>query len=226
MKLPQDAERFKNLSDGFKNIAVAFAVVVGGTWTAYTFWSLKSAEIAQLDYDQKKERRPAIEVDLKTDLIDAEVDNYNDPKLRPRNQLLIQVTASIKNSGNYPALIDLSNESVVVSRLNSGTGDGNAAVQTGSRSFNVLGAKGKVDAFFLSPGNTTAFQYMIDVKYSGIHIVEFRVPQDPLLIRMLSSAKKPPNVSKNEQVNQAAPTHLSTAKIIYISSARLSSPKP
>ena len=212
MRLPQDANRFESLTGGIKNIVLAAAVLFGGLWTAYTFWSLKSLEIAQLDYQSKSERRPSLEVSLATETIEAEVDNYSDPKLRPKRQVFIQVTSTVKNNGNYPALVDVSSDSLVVSRLNSGSSGGE--IQTGSRPFNVLGAKGPLKAFFLSPGNKTDFQYMVDVQYSGLHIIEFRMPQDPRILEILPKTTSDVSIA-------SSPTYLRTSKYVHVPAAFL-----
>ena len=219
MQLPADPERFKNLTEGIKNIVLAAAVLIGGTWTAYTFWSLKSAELAQLEYDQKRERRPALEVSLASDLMDAEIDDYEDKRIGPKRQLFIQVLVTVKNTGNYPALVDLSKESLVVSRLNSGTTD--RPLLTGSRSFNVLGAQGKIDAFFLSPGNQTTFPYLVDVKYSGLHVVEFKIPQDPRVLEVLQSRESGSTVSSTSKANLGHPVQLTATTLVYVPSDRI-----
>lgn len=207
MRLPQDASRFESLTGGAKNIILAAAVLFGGLWTGYTFWSLKTLELAHLEYQSKSERRPSLEVSLATDIIEAEIDNYSDTKLKPKRQVFIQVTSTVKNNGNYPALVDVSRDSLVVSRLNSGSSGG--AIQTGSRSFNVLGAREPLKAFFLSPGNKTDFQYMVDVQYSGLHIIEFRVPQDPRVLELL---QRPASAS----VAASSPTYLSTSRYVHV----------
>lgn len=224
MKFAADPERFKIVSEGFKNIVLAAAVVIGGTWTAYTFWSLRSAELAQLEYDQKRERRPALEVSLAAELMDAEVDDYEDKRIGPKRQLFIQVLVTVKNTGNYPALVDLSKESLVVSRLNSGTTD--SPLLTGSRSFNVLGAQGKIDAFFLSPGNQTTFPYLVDVKYSGLHVVEFKIPQDPRVLEVLQSRESGSAASATPNANPGHPVQLTATKLVYVPRDRIIRTKP
>jgi len=220
MKFPADPERFKNVSEGIKNIVLAAAVLIGGTWTAFTFWSLRSAELAQLEYDQKRERRPALEVSLASELMGAEVDDYEDKRVGPKRELFIQVLVTVKNTGNYPALVDLSKESLVVSRLNSGTTD--SPLLTGSRPFNVLGAQGKIDAFFLSPGNQTTFPYLVDVKYPGLHVVEFKIPQDPRVLELLQSRESGSVANSTPKANLGHPVQLTATKLVYVPSDRIS----
>ncbi|SEF13984.1 hypothetical protein SAMN02787142_8156 [Burkholderia sp. WP9] len=183
-KLPGDAERFSKLAAGFQSIILSIAVVVGGAWTIYTFWSLNQAQLAQLqaqlqklDFEQRQAVRPVLQVAIEASLLDATVDDYFSNTLEPKRQLFIQAKVSIANAGNLPTIIDLEKNSLRVSRINSGSN--NVPFQTGPRFFDVLGAENKIKNLLLAPANKTELQYLVDVQHPGIHTLEFQIPLDP-----------------------------------------------
>jgi hypothetical protein len=47
-------EEFKNLSSSIQSISIAIAVLVGGFWALYRFFSLKSIETASLELEKSK----------------------------------------------------------------------------------------------------------------------------------------------------------------------------
>jgi hypothetical protein len=141
--------RFKDFCDNFQSIAVALGVCVGGIWAAYTFWSLKSVENANLEYLRNKERWPAIIAEVVTNVVDAEVDEYSDRKVESRRQVFINVTVTSKNVGNFPTVLNYSKPSLYVACLN--INPLGAPALTGPRAFNVLGAEGKMIQLLLAP---------------------------------------------------------------------------
>jgi hypothetical protein len=49
----------------------------------------------------------------------------------------------------------------------------------GSRAFSVLGAQGKTVKLLMAPAGETKLQYMVNVSYAGVRVIEFRIPNDP-----------------------------------------------
>jgi hypothetical protein len=86
------APKFKVFCENVQSIGIAVGVLVGGLWSAYTFWSLKSVEKANLEYLRNKERSPAINAEVATTLIAAEVDIYSNLQLETPKQVFINVT--------------------------------------------------------------------------------------------------------------------------------------
>jgi hypothetical protein len=175
MKLPQDHGRFSALAAGFNSIILALAVLIGGAWTLYTFSSLHKKQLAELDFEQRKVR-PVVQITMDASIYEATIDNFADEHTPPKPALFIKVKVGVANTGNRPTILNLEN-SLVVSRIVSGTGTD--AIQRGTRSFNVLGAEAKIRTILLAPGNKTEFLYLVDVKNSGIHTIEFHIPLDP-----------------------------------------------
>ena len=96
-----DHDKFKNCAIGFQSIVLAFAVIAGGIWTAYTFQVLGQVSKARAELKE-------IEAKLKQDgLIDVELssETFAFPKGDGR---ILSITVGITNSGNKPVDIDFS----------------------------------------------------------------------------------------------------------------------
>lgn len=188
MKLTEDADRFSKLSEGWHHILLAAALIAGGIFAAYEFRALRKQELANLEYEQKKERRPISAIELRAEVLDAEVDDYTTSKINVRKGLFIHAQVTLKNTGNFPTLIDLSHadHGLFVARLNSDTSS--AATLTGPRRFLPLATSKPELKFYLAPGNTTQLSYLAEVQFSGIHAIEFRMPQDPRGVDLTAQA--------------------------------------
>jgi len=66
-KVAEFSEQLKNKSEAIKNIVFAAAVVIGGVWTLYTFWSLQSSHRAAAELEELNSRifrQPVLQIEF------------------------------------------------------------------------------------------------------------------------------------------------------------------
>lgn len=106
MRPPLDANRFKDLAAGFQSLAFIFAVLVGGAWTAWTFyWNIQDR--------QKQSNREAEQQRIR------ERENIRlTMEVRPLriagSQGYARIRVDAQNSGNYPISLDFTCDPVRV----------------------------------------------------------------------------------------------------------------
>jgi hypothetical protein len=183
-KLPSDHDRFSKLASGVQSITVTLAVLIGGGWTAYSFWSLKSVEKARLEIElqrskieQARLKRPILEVDISAILADAYFSGYGARGLKAKPSRVIIVSATITNRGNFHTVLDLSSDSLFVERMDSPSG-GKGRIQFSAlrTSYRVSGVTADTANVALLPGAKQVLQYVVEPTTPGIYLVEFRVP--------------------------------------------------
>jgi len=100
--LTDHSEQLKNKTEAIKNIVISTAVVIGGAWTLYTFWSLQSSTRATAELEELNSRifrQPVLQIDFNI----KQVSLTND-----RNNYLAG-SVNIKNIGKKNALMKFQN---------------------------------------------------------------------------------------------------------------------
>ena len=88
----------------------------------------------------------------------------------------------------------------------------------------MLGAERKTTKLLLAPGGETQLQYMVDVLYAGIHIVEFRIPHDPRALESLVFGGSEEELRVARDIASAAPKQFSTSVYAHVPSDRVRPP--
>lgn len=162
------AERFTKWVTVIQSIVVTIAIVIGGGWTLYSFRATKAVEKAALDLEIAKARKPLIELSI-------EAKGYlgTDPGGGNKDtHRFIQAVVNLKNAGNTPIDVDLSEPSLYVGEVNIFKGD-LVADENLYRLKHLTTLNYR--KFSLPPGNSVQLPYLQNVRRSGLHFVEFRL---------------------------------------------------
>lgn len=185
-----DYQDFERLAAGVESLVVATAVVVGGAWTAWTFRTLKSAQLAKLDYEMKALKRPIIDIDISVDPALVRVgrrpsrrqaseserlasDSPEEPE--PPRQIL-RVLVKVKNSGNETAIFDTSEDTLFVREVRTD-------LLFFSEDFTIIRYRLRMHEnnpakVMVLPGNTQQLQYVIEAPNPGLYRIHFEVPAE------------------------------------------------
>ena len=158
------SEQMKNKTEAIKNIVVAVAVVIGGVWTLYTFWSLQSSNRAAAELEELNSRifrQPVLQIDfdIKQESLSNDPSNY------------ISGYVNIKNIGKRNALIKFINNNPPFTA---------SEVTFDSAGGPVLGNKygqypPKYAGYSVRVGDTEKIPFFLRVGKSGLYFVDFEV---------------------------------------------------
>jgi len=146
-----------------------FAVVVGGGWTLYSFNATRAAEKAALDLELAKARKPLIELSI-------EAKGYvgADPGGQAKDiHRFIQAVVHLKNAGNTPIEVDLSEPTLYIGEVNIFQGR-LVADENLIRLPHLTTLRYR--KFSLPPGNSVQIPYLRNLQQPGLYFVEFRLP--------------------------------------------------
>ena len=158
------SEQLKNRTEAIKNIVFAAAVVIGGVWTLYTFWSLQSSNRATAELEELNSRifrQPVLQIDfnIKQESLANDANNY------------LSGYVNIKNVGKRNALMKFQ--------------DNNPPFTATEVTFNssgepVLGKKyaqypPKYAGYTIRVGDTEKIPFFLRVGSPGLYFVDFEV---------------------------------------------------
>lgn len=158
------SEQFKNKTEAIKNIALTLAVVVGGVWSLYTFWSLQSSTKAAAELEELNSRifrQPVLQIEFTL----AQAALESDP------EKYLSGHVEIQNIGKRNALIKFQN----------GTPPFTASrVSFGASGEPVLGEKfgqypPKYAGYSIRVGDTEKIPFFLKVGAAGLYFVDFEV---------------------------------------------------
>ena len=164
-----DFTAFKDLAEGIQAIAIAVAVIIGGIWAVYRFWSLRELGRARIDLERLKKamtERATINVSLSAR-----------PQISPDGkEYYIELAALVSNVGNRTEVFDWSEGGVYTAPV-VGQHEGNVIlgdwIETQPLSWSP------VISSALSPSETTVFAFLIPIPKPGIYHIAFYVSGTP-----------------------------------------------
>lgn len=195
MRVLADHERFEKLASGIQSLAVAVAVIVGGLWTGWTFYALKSSEKAlselektKLELEVQSLRRPVLELSIGAEVL-PHVRNIEEAfryKIGLLGQKLkrgapkrhVHVTVTIKNNGNRDAVLDTSKDTLFVRRLRSELGSIGEGFQYVGKGYRFRGIDNDPKSVSVLPSHHQELHYIVEVEEENIYQFEFSVPGD------------------------------------------------
>ena len=161
---------FKDLADAIQSIVLTLAVVIGGLWTAYRFWSLqeiRKAKAELIGLQKTLTERGTLSISIEA----------NSVKRLDGNGYYINVKASFTNVGNQTEVLKWS-EGRVQAALVVGESEGEVIfgdwVET-----RLLGRLGPQVGATVAPSETIVFPFLIPVLQSGVYYIGLRVPGSP-----------------------------------------------
>ena len=163
-KMTDISEQLKNKSEAIKNIVVAAAVVIGGAWTLYTFWSLQSSHKAAAELEELNTRifrQPVLQIEFNIE----QKSLANDPS----NYLTGYVY--IKNIGKRNAMLKFKNDNPPFSATQ---------VSFDSSGEPLLGKKyaqypPKYAGYSIRVGDSEKIPFFLRVGDPGLYFVDFDV---------------------------------------------------
>ena len=170
----KDPERFKNISTGIQQIIFAIAIIVGGVWTAFTFSTLESRNIAEAGLKETELRiaKTHEEIAEKGAVIDIKLDARQE-FLHDSKDFCIAVVARFTNIGVKNTKVDMSKEPPLSVYLVSFNDDG-----TTYRDSVVSQKDYNMSATVARTGHTIEFPLFVKVKRKGLYFLQFRVELD------------------------------------------------
>ncbi len=163
-------EDFNNLASGIQSILVGIAVLVGGGWTLFRFFSLKEIKKAKAELEKTKrdlQKRGHLEIEMTaTEMFSSDF-----------TEKYIYLSLNVKNVGNYAEVIRWKESTVSATPIRIGA---NGNVELGnkiqenihSRYFNLAGT-------VIDPGISMKFTYLIPVENSGVYYLESTLAGSP-----------------------------------------------
>jgi len=149
-------EDFKNLAGGIQSLLVGLAVLIGGAWTLFRFFSLKEVEKAKRDLQQQSHLR--LEMQATQMFSSNRVDKY------------INVSLTITNPGNRTELIRWLDSKLSAALVSKGT---NGGVQLGERiSAKVQSLHLDLKGSTIDPGISETCAFLIPVESYGVYFLE------------------------------------------------------
>jgi hypothetical protein len=178
-------DRLLKIANLTQSIVITGAVLVGGGWTVYSFATLHSAEKAALETEALRRRVPALEIAVTAEHKVGAFYVQSAPKGIDNKFDYLDITVSIKNSGNETEVLNMSAPRAGVRKISYLPGD---MVFSGERrvehplytypSYLILPG-GEVDntvALSILPGAKHEIRYLYRVVDVGIYEVSFGVP--------------------------------------------------
>ncbi len=167
-----DYEKFKNIASGIQSIIFSIAVIIGGGWTAYSFWALGSVEKARLEIEKEKYKRPVLDINIDIKLIKSFMlgSKGGQPSVQ---KPCMHVVVSVTNKGNYPSVLDFTKDTLFVCQMLSDTKG--TQLLTNKSSYNVADVTRILFKEKIRAGNQQQYHYLVELKGWGPYMVEFRV---------------------------------------------------
>lgn len=158
---------WKEVANIFQAIAVGIAVLVGGGWTLFRYFSLRSIQHAQASLEKtrielERERRALQERGIIEIALEAE-------QMFLGNDYLIGVNVTLKNTGSGTEVLDWS-KSLMTAQKVICKSDGSVGY---SKDFFVGESPGNIVDSSLAPGELSCFTFIIRVADSGIYYLRF-----------------------------------------------------
>lgn len=162
---------FKNITEGWKNIVLLVAIVIGGGWSLYVFNSKLEVENAKAQLEKTRQ-----ELDL-APVVTASIDSSY---FRAEDGYFIKVQVVLKNKGRETGHIYYKNNSLTVSKVEFDGGKISGYSNT-VYTDNVYPEKNggeaihKIVGTTLIPGHEKKANYIVSVRATGIYQIVFRV---------------------------------------------------
>jgi hypothetical protein len=150
-------EKFKNITTGIHNIAIALAILVGGIWTLFTFSSLGERQKAQNELF--KQAVIDITIECNQQHFEQEKDDY------------IQADVKIVNQGKRNTNLNFSNSALEVSKLvflKDGSTDKVPQIEQRLEAASIV----------LRSGATQHYSFVVKIEEKGFYMLKFSVPLD------------------------------------------------
>lgn len=155
----KDHERFSKIAAGVQSIIISLAVAIGGLWTFYTFRSLRSVEKAKAELEEATFKRAILDIEVNSTLL-------NGKRARQKSKsgnlipFLVDIVVTISNRGNTHDVLDMSEDSLFVKQMLSGSRGTVVAREAGS--FRLLSAERNGGRIIIRPGNKIQLHYLLD----------------------------------------------------------------
>jgi hypothetical protein len=178
---------FKDLAQGIQSLAVAAAVVAGGIWAIYRFWSLRELDKAKVELERLRKtmtERGTLNISVTArSLSRPNGDGY-----------YIELMASLSNVGNRTEVLNWSDGGVYTAPVE-GQAKGNVIFGDWIET-NLVGLRGVRISSALAPAETRIYPFIIPIDNPGLYYVAFAVVGTPE--EMEQAMKEHDKVSKEK----------------------------
>ena len=192
---------FKDITEGVKNIVLAFGLVVGGVWSYYVFDTKLEVENSEALLEKtlrELERTPIVDARLESTYTETE------------STYLIEVIVTLKNMGNERTLVKLPEKNVIIGRpviKNSVVAGFDKVVGGSWYQPKLNGGMTLVKAVSLLPQQEQSGLYIFSIKEPGLYQISFRgIPA--------------PNIVNNRPISKIKHV-LSAVSTIYLDESKL-----
>lgn len=162
-------EDFKNLTEGVQAIAVTLAVVAGGAWACFRFWTLQELRKSKAELEKatrELERRGTLNLSLSAQQITSHSSGF-----------LLEIHLSVANIGNRTEVLDLERGIIQTARVCAATGQMVEFDRPNRTPFAAWGV-GPLRAA-VAPGETKLVPALATVPCAGVYYVSVAVPGSP-----------------------------------------------
>lgn len=164
--------QFKELAEAAQSIAVAIAVLAGGIWALFRFWSLGEVRKSKVEIEHL--RKSLLERGTLNISIAAEIMRNSDDT----DPLYLRVDVTMTNVGNRSEALDWTNGAAHTSRV-TGHVNGTVTLADWIETSLVVGKYGRRISSTLSPGESKTFPFLVPVATPGLYYIAVVVPGSP-----------------------------------------------
>ena len=163
-------DRFRNIASGIQSIVLAFAVIIGGGWTLYSFIKLneidrREAELKQLQLSLRE--RAKLDIHLTSVQLPSEEDGHR----------YVAVTVEIENKGNLPEVFLWENSGLAVAHVTVNDDGKEVVDQRHNTKYSRIDVEPISEAIL--PGHSRRFPFLIRLNKAGIYHLEFYASVSP-----------------------------------------------
>ena len=163
-------EDFKNLAAGIQSLLVGLAVLIGGGWALFRFFSLREVKKATAELEKMKrdlQQRGHLQIEMKASQIFSSdyIEKY------------INVSLLISNVGNRSEVIRWLDSKFSASPVSRGV---NGEVKLGEPIWaQVYSQHFKLEASTIDPGTSESYALLIPVGSDGVYLLEASLAGSP-----------------------------------------------
>ena len=164
-------EDFKNLAAGIQSVSVALAVLIGGAWALFRFFSLKEVKKATTELEKTKrelQQRGHLQIEMQATQMFSSVcaEKY------------INVSLKVSNVGNRTEVIRWLDSKLGAAPVRMGT---SGEVQLGEQiRVQVHSIHRDRDASTIDPGIPQTFAFLIPVETHGVYFIQSSLAGSPI----------------------------------------------
>jgi hypothetical protein len=165
-----DYEKFNKITSGIQALVLAFAVIVGGCWTLWTFSSLQQVEKAKTEVEQLRRslrERGVLVITLRPSQI----------KTADASTHYVLVDVEVVNQGNSSEVIDWTQGGLRVTKVHKDDHGSLAFGPTLNMEYSTPGEQTTTSSIL--SGQTRRFPFLVPLQGPGIYHIEFEASVMP-----------------------------------------------